>query len=144
MIEYLSFELCKPNERSRFIEIEVEKDDVYLTTAYGYHGIYIDDSIHIFHSPIQSAWLISGLLKDFKINTWPKTIPADYVPEKHIMGCDADAWSLNYREQGKKRTRHIFGKGPFPNMPPYDGFLECINLIAPERDWLKWIDEDDE
>lgn len=144
MIEYLGFELCKPNKRSRFIKIEVEDDGVYLTTAYGYHGMYLEDAFVRYHSPIQSAWLISGLLKDLKINTWPKAIPSDYVPGKYLIGCDVDAWSLDYREQGKKRTRHIRGKGSFPKTPPFEGFLECIDHIAPERDWLKWLGEDND
>ncbi|MBR2788575.1 MAG: hypothetical protein IKD94_05370 [Erysipelotrichaceae bacterium] len=141
MIEYLCFELCKPDKRSRFIEIEVDEEGVYLTTAYGNQGMYLEDAFVRYHSPIQLAWLISGLLKDLKISTWPKAIPEDYVPEKHLIGCDVDAWSLDYREQGKKRTRHIHGKGSFPDTPPYEGFLECIDHIAPERDWLKWLNE---
>ena len=55
MIEYLGFELCKPNKRSRFIKIAVEDDGVYLTTAYGYHGMYLEDAFVRYHSPIQSA-----------------------------------------------------------------------------------------
>ena len=141
MIEYLSFELCKPNKISRFIRIKVEENGVYLTTAYGYEGMYLENSFVHYHSPIQSAWLMSLMFEDLKIGSWPKAIPADYVPGRHMIGCDVNAWSLDYREQGKKRTRHIRGKGSFPDTPPFDEFLKCINHVSPERDWLKWIAE---
>lgn len=142
MIDFLNFELCKANGRSRFIKIKIKEDGVYLTTAYGYKGMYLEDSFTYYRSPVQSAWLISVMFEDLKIGSWPKAIPADYVPGKYLIGCDTDSWSLHYREQGKKRTRHIHGRGPLPKEPPFYEFIKSINHISPERDWLKWIAED--
>ncbi len=142
LIEYLCFEVCKPNNDSRFLKICIDDDSVFLSTAFGLRGTYIEDSVLTYQSSYESARLISGMLKDLKINTWPKVVPADYVPGDHLLGCDTDSWSLDYKEKGKKRTRHIRGKGSLPDYSPYNDFLECIDQIAPGNDWIEWIGKD--
>ncbi|MCR5205376.1 MAG: hypothetical protein K6E47_09985 [Lachnospiraceae bacterium] len=142
MIEYLSFEMCKPNNASRYIKIEVGNNEVYLTEAYGSRGMYLEESVLRYCTSIQSVKSFLNLLNELKISSWPKAFPEDYVPSSHLLGCDVDSWSIDYRELGKKRTRHIHGKGLFPDNSPYNRFLEYIDCIVPEQDWLEWIEND--
>ena len=79
----------------------------------------------------KSEVMISLLIEPLKIYTWPKAIPAGYVPGKHMMGCDIASWSIEYKEAEKKTMRHIYGKGAFPAAPPYSDLQECLKWILP-------------
>lgn len=142
MIECLSFEMCKPNTKSRFIKIEVINNEVYLTKAHGSRGIYLEESVLHYCTSTQSLKPFLKILEELNISSWPKAFPKDYVPGRHLMGCDVDSWSIDYKEQGKKRTRHIHGKGSFPDIYPYSNFLEFIDCIDPEQDWIEWVEAD--
>jgi hypothetical protein len=140
MVESLCFEICKPDQRSRYICIEVDEDGVYLSTAFGHRGMYAEDAALHYRASLRWASRISDYLRLLKIYSWPKSVPSDYVPGKHMLGCDDDSWSLDYKEMEKSNTRHIHGKGSMPDISPYSDFIQFIDRISPDQDWLEWID----
>lgn len=129
MVQFFSFELCRPDQKSEYIKIYREPDGVYLETAYGIRGIYMSDHAKKYKLDPISEDTISLLMESLKIYTWPKAIPFGYGPGKHMMGCDDTSWSIEYKETEKKTMRHIYGKGAFPVTPPYSELNECLKRI---------------
>lgn len=58
------------------------------------------------------------------------------------MGCDEDSWSLDYKEVEKKTTRHVWGRGEFPDAEPYSGFYNCLSKVIPDKELIEWFIED--
>lgn len=141
MVEYLVFELCKPDGESRCITIQNKNGSLYLDISIGNRGLYISTNIVSYHCGGDSEKLISSLLEPSKPYTWPRVIPSDYTPGKHIMGSDIDSWSLEYKEVEKKTTRHIRGKGDIPTDEPYSSFVDNLMKIIPDRETVEWFIE---
>ena len=142
MIQYLSFERCKPNSESRYFKLFRKQDGYYLEIAAGRRGMYIVGNGQIYKCGSDSIDVISKLIEPLKIYGWPKSVPSDYVPEDHIMGCDEDSWSLDYKEVERKTTRHVRGRGEFPDVEPYCGFFNRLSKVIPDKELMEWFTED--
>lgn len=146
MIEYLSYERCKANNKSRYFKLFRDQNGFYIELAAGYRGMYVAGNNKLYQCKPDSVELItkliSELIEPLKIYTWPKAIPTDYVPGKHLMGSDEDSWSLEYKETEKKTTKHIRGRGSFPDTDPYRNFYDCIRNVIPDEQFMDWFVED--
>ncbi len=141
MIQYLSFERCKPNSESRYFKLFRNQDDYYLEIATGHRGMYIVGNSQFYKCESDSIDVISKLVEPLKIYGWPKSFPSDYVPGGHIMGCDKDSWSLDYKEVEKKTSRHVRGKGKLPDTEPYCNFYNRLNKVIPDKELMEWFIE---
>lgn len=139
MVEYLAFQLCKPDGDSRYIKIHKEDGSLHMEIAAGMRGMYISDNIVKYRCGGVSENLISELIQPTKPYTWPRVIPSDYNPGEHILGCDIDSWSLDYKEEEKKTMRHIRGKGDVPEEEPYILFLVNLMRFVPDREVVDWF-----
>lgn len=140
MLEYLSFELCKENGESRCLKACNCEDGFYLRTGQGYRGLYIAEGMKRYRCGNRLyPSLVSVELEELKIRKWPKAFPADYVPGKHLMGCDEGSWSLDYREEGYRNTRHIHGKGSFPDTYPFTALIRCLDGMCPDSGLASWV-----
>lgn len=139
MIDYLLFEICKSDNKSRYFKFTLVDDSMFLETSFGLRGMYDSNGIKTYRCPFEFAQLMSSKIEPLKISSWPRKFPVDYVSGNPIMGCDPFSWSIDYRENGKKNTCHIRGKGDFPNIHPYDLFLLILNQILPEKDLIRWL-----
>ena len=140
MIQFLSFEICKPTNESRYLKLFFwRQEGFYLETASGYRGMYVVGNDRLYRCDQKSIELISRVIEPLKIYGWPKVIPLDYVPGNHIIGCDVNSWSIDYKECEKKTTRHIRGNGTFPLSPPYSEFISALCGVTPDRDFIEWI-----
>lgn len=142
MIQYLSFERCKPDNESRYIKIFQKQDGYYLEIAAGRRGMYIVVNSRLYKCGSDSIDVISKLIEPLKIYAWPKSVPSDYVPGDHIMGCDVDTWSLDYKEVEKNTTRHVRGRGSFPDSDPYSVFYNRLSKMIPDKELMEWFIED--
>ena len=50
MVEYLAFQLCKPDGESRYIKIHKEDGSLHMEIAAGMRGMYISDNIVKYNS----------------------------------------------------------------------------------------------
>ena len=145
MIEYLSYERCKANNKSRYFKLFRDQDGFYMEIGAGYRGMYIVGKNQLYQCQSDSiepiTELISELIEPLKIYTWPKTFPTDYVPGNHIMGSDEDSWSLEYKETEKKTTKHIRGRGSFPDADPYRKFYDFLCNVIPDEEFADWFVE---
>ena len=139
MIDYLSCEICKSDNTSRFYKFTLDDDNLFLETSLGLRGMYNSNGIQTYRCSFKYAQIISSKIEPLKISSWPRRFPNDYVPGNPIMGCDPFSWSIDYRESGKKNTCHIRGKGNFPDDYPYDLFLIILNQTLPEKDLIRWL-----
>lgn len=158
MFEELNFEICKKNKKSRYWAFSVADGYLYLETGYGLQGVYLDTNIKNYRCPVSSVERFFKGIDELKIQSWPKAVPADYVPGKHVMGCDEHSWSITYKEQGKRNRRHIHGKGDFPRssaallfdpanepspeMERYERFLSLIASGSPDGDLYEWLEKE--
>ncbi len=142
MIQYLTFEQCKTDNKSRYFGLFLKGGDLYFETAVGYRGMYIAGNSNVYRCTTDSAQLISAMIGALKIYTWPKAIPSDYVPGEHLMGCDVDSWTIDYKEVEKKTARHIYGKGSFPVEEPYSNFIKYFVSIVPDKNLKEWLQSD--
>ena len=144
MIQYLSFEICKENGQSQYIKLYTEEDDYYLELAAGKNGMYINDSILLYkcrNESLESIEYIAMMIGTLRIYSWPKYIPADYIPRNRIIGCDGNTWSLDFKELEKKTTRHIRGKGEIPEESPYIDLFKYLMQILPDEEFKEWFYE---
>lgn len=147
MVEFISFELCKNDGQSKYIKYFKRDNDFYLETASGFQGMYIilnnrpdlDSNERLYRLSESSARLVSDLMESLKIYSWPKSIPSGYTPSDRIIGSDEDTWSLDYKEEEKKTTRHIRGKGPFPTESPYKEFYRLFTRTIPDQETKDWF-----
>lgn len=141
ILDKLSFVFCAENGDTRSINIFFASDNnLYLLSEKGYMGLFIyPKEYRITRYKILDANGFSRKLNGLQIYKWPKAFPAEYVPEKYLMGCDTGSWSLSYKEIGKKTTRHINGKGSFPDFSPYNDFLFILNKVDPNQNIKTWI-----
>ena len=143
MIEYLAFELCKSDERSRFLSIRQNKDGADVQIGDGRRGMYIAGQVIRYKLSLDDFRKISHAIEELKVYAWPKSIPKDYLPGEHLLGCDV-GWSLEYKEKDKVTMRHIYGKEAPPKKYPYSILMLCINkLYVDPRDskfcFLHWV-----
>lgn len=142
MIQYLSFEICKSTNESRYLKLFWKQDGFCLEAASRYQGMYVIGNSRLFRCDQDSVELISRVIESLKIYGWPKAVPFNYVPGNHIMGCDTDSWSIDYKEFEKKTTRHIHGRGAFPSVEPYSVFMERLAEVIPDG-IIAWLSEGD-
>ena len=141
MIQYLSFERCKPDNESRYFKLFHKQGGYYLEIATGYRGMYIMGNCRLYRCGTDSVEVISKLIEPLKIYAWPKAVPSSYIPGDHIMGCDVDSWSLDYKEVNKKTMRHVRGRGEFPDFEPYREFFNRLSKIIPDKQLVEWLVE---
>lgn len=142
MIQYLSFEICQPTNESRYLKLFWKQDGFYLETASGYRGMYVVGNSRLYRCNQDSVESISRAIEPLKIYGWPKVVPFNYVPGIHIMGCDTDSWSIDYKEFEKKTMRHIRGNGAFPSAEPYRIFIDRLAEVIPDG-LTKWLLQSD-
>ena len=142
MIQYLSFERCKQDSESRYFKLFRKQDRYYLEIAVGHRRMYIVGNSQFYKCRFDSIDVVSKLIEPLKIYGWPKSVSSNYVPGDHIMGCDMDSWSLDYKEVEKKTTRHVRGKGDFPDTEPYSDFYNCLSKVFQDKDVMEWFVED--
>ena len=80
MIQYLSFEICKPTNESRYLKLFWKQDGFYLETASGYRGMYVVGNSRLYRCNQDSFESISRAIEPLKIYGWPKVVPFNYVP----------------------------------------------------------------
>ena len=147
MLEYLSFEYCKETEESHAFKLQLSDDGYYyLQTLHGRLGNYIniEDCIKNYRMETEKLFLLSNALESKRIYSWKKVYPDGYIPEDHIMGCDVESWSLDYKECEKRYTRHIHGKGNIYDTFPEVQLLPIFDLLFPDFNFIKWISEESE
>ncbi len=142
MVEYLSFERCKPDNGSRYFKLFKKDEGYYLEIAAGFRGMYIVGNNTMYKCRDEDADKITILIEPLKIYTWPKAFPSDYSPEDHLMGCDTDSWSIEYKEVEKKTMRHVNGRGAFPETGLYGEFFLRISRLIPDRELMEWLTTD--
>ena len=141
MVDRVTLEICKKNGESRYISYFHIDESLFVRIGIGFEGAYGEDNIHTYScadSPYYTVFFKD--MENLKIYSWPKTIPEDYTPGKHMIGCDVDSWSLIYHEAGKKRTRHIQGQFAYLETEPYITLVRLLDAASPEK-WLQWLDE---
>ena len=144
MLAYLAFEYCKETEESHGFTLYLGEDGYYyLQTNHGRRGIYICTDEFVKNYRIAGEHLVPfyRTLEAMKIYSWKKAYPPDYVPEAHLMGCDVGSWFLDYRECGKRITRHIHGKGDIMETFPETPLLALFDTMFPDFDFAEWITE---
>ena len=139
-VDDLSFGFCAENGETRSIEISLDLDKLYVSTKNGFKGLFAYDiGEKIKRYRILDIECFSRKINGLNIYKLPKAIPSDYKPEKHFMGCSAGTWYLSYKELGKKTTRHIQGKGSFPDSSPYIDLLRILNKVHPDQNLMEWV-----
>jgi hypothetical protein len=139
MLKYLSFEMCKPTNESRYITIFLKDDIYYMETSTGIQGIYLVEDGKLYRCSLNAIEWLSRMIEPLKIYGWPKFIPSDYVPGNHMMGCDSNSWTLDYKEIDKKTARHIHGYGAFPSVEPYSEFMKQLIRVMPDDEFAEWF-----
>ena len=140
LLDEISFEFCAESDETKHINISLDSDDLYVRSERGLRGMYIyKRGEQVMRYRILDKEGLSRKLNGLCIYKWPKAFPSDYVPEDHLMGCDTGSWSISYKEIGKKTSRHIHGKGPFPKSEPYLNLLQILNNVDPDHDLMEWV-----
>ena len=142
MIQYLSFEICKPTNESRYLKLFWKQDGFYLEIASGYRGMYVVGNSRLYRCNQDSFESISRAIEPLEIYGSAKVVPVNYVPVIHIMACDTDSWSIDYKEFEKKTMRHIRGSGAFPSAEPYRVFMDRLAEVIPDG-LTTWLSQSD-
>lgn len=137
MIEYLSFQYCKEDGHSSTITVRLSGDHYILSTANGRNGVYVSDAFKTYKCPAGALSRACDNIKALKIYSWASNYPSDYKVRNRLMGVDSGTWNLDYKEVGKKRTRHINGCGAYPS--EWTSFILSLATMSPSESVIYWI-----
>ena len=135
----MRLEICKDNGESFFVEVYRENGDLKFRRGLGIRGTYMPENISSWKlDPFRERRFIEKY-EELNIDSWPQTIPEDYVPDYNADSCEPGTWTIRMQDRKEENKPWIiYGKGPFPEDPPY---CHLLWIIDPTLDL--WLNDDE-